>query len=256
MKRTLIVAAIIAALLIPGAVDAEPVRSDWPRSDALVFFNTHNSRYLQAIGGDVIQSVQPFVTLPVDSVTGTPTEWTLTVINADTAALTTVAGGALLLTTDAAENDGPSIQLKGEAFQMTADSPLYFGIKLQISDATDSDFVVGLCITDTTLLAGMTYGIYFRNVDGSLNVATVTEAATVEEENLAMGVLVNATDITLEFIAESTGNVKFFIDGALVATHSTTLPTAEVLTLSIEFLNGAIGAETMTVDWIRVIQLR
>ena len=263
MKRLFLIAALIAALLIPGVVAAETkVHADYDRrDDCVVFTGDHNSRFLRAIGENAIQYVQPFNTLPVDSVTGDPTEFTMTVVETglggdSTAVLGTTAGGVLLITSDNAEDDGVTLQIKGEAFQMTADSPLYFGVELQIDDATETDIIVGLCITDGTLLAAMTHGIYFRKVDASLNIATVTEAGGIEEENLAMGVFVNATDITLEFIAESTGSVKFFINGTLVATHSTTLPTTQTLTPSIQFLTGDASANNLRVNWLRAIQLR
>src|SRR3989304_5641039 len=56
---------------------------------------------------------------------------------------------------DNAGNDGVSTQLVGEAFRPTG-RDIYFGIALQADEITQDDFLVGLCITDTTLLGGMT----------------------------------------------------------------------------------------------------
>ncbi|MCJ7484821.1 MAG: hypothetical protein MUQ25_01460, partial [Candidatus Aminicenantes bacterium] len=89
--------------------------------------------------------------------------------------LTTVAGGELLITTAGADDDGVSLQTTGEAFYLTENDPLYFGCKVKISEATEADLLIGVCITDTTLLGGMTDGIYFEKLDAGTGVSAVSE---------------------------------------------------------------------------------
>ena len=145
----------------------------------LVYWDTHRKRIVDAVGADVVKFVEDFVQSGL-AAADAPLGWTVTLVETgggeSTITLPDAVGGALLLTTDAFENDGISMQLDGEAFELTSDQRLvYFGIRLQISDATQSDLLVGLCITDTALLGGMTDGVYFRKVDGSTSLAAVTE---------------------------------------------------------------------------------
>ncbi len=224
----------------------------------LVYWDTHRKRIIDAVGADVVKHLDDFVRSPL-AAADAPLGWTVTLVEGGTGESTITipdaVGGALLLTTDDAENDGISLQLDGEAFELTSDQRLvYFGVKLQISDATQSDFLAGLCITDTTLLGGMTDGVYFRKVDGSTSVAVVTEKDSTETETTAVLTAADATDMTLELYFDGS-SVEFFVNGASVATHATNIPDDEALTPSIEFLTGAAAAKTMQIDWVRAIQV-
>jgi hypothetical protein len=189
-----------------------------------------------------------------------PVGWTVTLVEAgggeSTITKPDAVGGALLLTTDAFENDGVSMQLAGEAFELTSDQRLvYFGCRFQINDATQTDFLVGLCITDTALLGGMTDGVYFRKVDGSTSLAAVIEKDSTETTTTGVHTMVDATDVTLELYFDGT-TVEFFVNGVSVASLSgANLPDNEALTPSIEFLTGEAVANTMQIDWVRAIQV-
>jgi hypothetical protein len=159
------------------------------------------------------------------------------------------------IVTDDAENDGLNIQLLGEAFLPDGDRNLYFGIKLQAGEATQNDFLVGLCITDTDLLGGMTDGIYFRKVDGSTSVAAVTEKDSSETSTTGVHTFAADTDVILEFrMRKGTDAVEFYVNGALVATHTATIPDNEQLTPSIHFLAGSAAINRMKVAWGRAFQ--
>ena len=97
-------------------------------------------------------------------------DWTVTTTEAGTGsaseAVTSSAGGALLLTNAAGDNDLDFLQLKGEAFRLSASKKAYFSARFKVSDATQSDFVMGLHITDTTPL-DVTDGIFFISADGA-----------------------------------------------------------------------------------------
>jgi hypothetical protein len=223
-----------------------------------VEYQDHEKRLIAARGTDAVVLFEDFVlcgAVASDAVPG----WTSTLVEAgvgeSTIALTDASGGALLITTDANEDDGAQIQKAGEAFGFSSSQQAtYFGIRLKSGEATQSDFLVGLCITDTTLLGGMSDGVYFRKVDGSTSVAAVTEKDSSETETA--GVLTFAADTyyILEFYFDGT-SVEFFVDGARVAQHTLTIPDDELLTPSIAFLSGNAAAETMTVDWVRAIQI-
>jgi hypothetical protein len=231
------------------------MHSKWVHGN-LVFHEGH--RWLDAIGPDVCKFLEDFVGTPFASA-DTPAAWTVTLVEAgageSTVALTDGAGGLLLITTDAAENDGVNMQVTKEAFKLASGKPCYFGAKFMISDATESDFIVGLCITDTTLLGGLTDGVYFRKVDGATDVKFVIEKDSAETESAALLTAVKDTYMTLEFFFDGT-NIDAYVNGVLQTRLAmTNLPDDEELTPSIAFLTGAAAAKTMTVDWIRAIQI-
>jgi len=218
-------------------------------------------RLYDALGPNAIKHIENFVAWPVDDTTGDTTQYTTTVVEAgagdSTAVLTNAVGGALLMTAAADEDDGVQIQLSGESFQLNAGYPCYFGVQFQADDVDQSDFLIGLAITDTTLLGGMTDGVYFRSVDAAATVQFVLEKNSLETSN-SVATMTDATDITLEFYWDGV-NITAYADGvqaAQVATTDTNFPNDEALTPSIAFLTGEAVANTMTVKWMRAIQVR
>ena len=91
-------------------------------------------RWYDAFGPDVTKYIQDFTHLPVDDTTHDPCEFTNTIVETggggdSTVTVTDVAGGALLITTDNAENDGYKMQLghgaggAGENIDFSGDYP-------------------------------------------------------------------------------------------------------------------------------------
>jgi hypothetical protein len=232
------------------------MHSKWVNGN-LIFHD--GQRWFDAIGPTVCKFLEDFVGTPFASA-DTPAAWTVTLVEGgageSTVALADGAGGLLLITTDAAENDGVNMQVTKEAFKLASGKPCYFGIRLKVSEATQSDFLVGLCITDTDLLGGVTDGVYFDKVDGSTDINfTLEKNGTETTSASAVGTCVDDTYVILEFFFDGT-NVDAYVDGALQTRLAVTnLPDDEELTPSIHFLTGAAAAETMTVDWIRAIQI-
>lgn len=223
----------------------------------LVWYDNTRQRIIDAIGPDVTKYILNTAALPTDDSTGDPTEWTLTAVEVGAGTSTAVlSDNTLLLTTAGNEDDGPSIQVKGEAFDLASGNYTYFGINFQASEATQSDFLVGLCITDTALLGGLSDGVYFECLDGSTDINFVLEKDSTETTSAsAVGTFADATNVTLEFIFDGT-NVDSWVNGTLQTRLATTnLPDNEQLTPSIEFLTGAASAETLTVNWLRVVQI-
>ena len=224
--------------------------------DNMAWFDGGPYRVLKVVGPDAFGISEDFVA--TDAASDVIPGWTATLVEAgageSTVTVDKTSGGHLVLTTDANDNDGVNIQLDGQAFECTTGQAMtYFGIKFAVSDAEQTDFLVGLCGTDTTLLAGLEEGIYFESLDGSAAISFVSEKVHVEQQSDTLGTLVDATDIVLEFYWDGTTAIAL-IDGVVVATHATTIPSL-TLTPSIHFLNGAVGAETMTIDWVRAFQV-
>lgn len=221
--------------------------------------SAHLRRLIDAIGPDVIKYVNDFVGGPgIDA--AFDHEWTVTRVESGdgetTVTRTDIAGGALLISTDDDENDGANLQLIGESFKLVPGAQLYFGIRYKLSEATQSDFFVGLAVTDTDILGGVTDRIGFQKLDGATDIHAMLEKDATETLTDALATQATDTFQTLEFFVDADGAVEFFVDGVSVATPATTnLPNDEELRLTIQFLSGADGIKTMTVDWVRCIQI-
>lgn len=102
----------------------------------------------------------------------TAADWTITETGTGTRAVQNETGGVLKITNGASDDDANFLQWSGNTLASTAETwkfvagrPLYFGARVKLSDATQSDFVFGLQIADTTPLA-VSDGVYFRKDDG------------------------------------------------------------------------------------------
>ena len=188
--------------------------------------------------------------------------WTVTETQAGaTQALTNVDGGVLLLTNSAADNDLIALQKVGESFKFEAGKKLFFKARFAVSDATESDFVIGLQITDATPLA-VTDGVYFRKDDGDANLDFVVIKDSTASTATAITTVVAATYITVGFYyngvdevvyAASTNSLNPTVLGKLAITN---LPNDEELTVSFAIQNGEAVAKTMSVDYIFVAKER
>lgn len=184
-------------------------------------------------------------------------DWTLTTVEAGagsaTEALTDAAGGVLLITNDAADDDSDFFQKIGESFLLSAGKRAVFKARFKVSDATQSDFVMGLQITDTTPL-DVTDGVYFRKDDGDaqLDIVCRKDATTGSNSATNVATVVADTYLTVAWYYDGKGSLAYFVDdvqlGTLAAT-STYLPDTE-LTVSFGIQNGEAVAKTMSVDFI------
>lgn len=190
-------------------------------------------------------------------------EWVRTATGAGTTVVNTGSDGGILLTTNAAaDDDAVFYQMSenaaagtAETFKFVSGKKLWFKSRWMVSDATQSDVVMGLQITDTTPL-DVTDGVFFLKLDGSTtlnllvekdNVATTTAAATIA----------SATMITTGFYFNGKDAIEVYINDAKVGTSAiTTLPDDEELTISFGVQNGEAVAKTMSVDYIFVAKER
>lgn len=195
----------------------------------------------------------------------TSTDWIITTTEAGagsaTEALSSSDGGALLLTNAAGDNDLDFLQWAGntsavyESFLFEEGKKLFFKAKFQVSDATQSDLVMGLQIVDTTPLA-VSDGVYFIKADASTTLSMVvikngTATTTV------VATMANATDIEVAFYYDGKSEIVAYADGSRVgASVLTNLPDDEELAVSFGIQNGEAVAKTMTTDYIFVAKER
>jgi len=184
--------------------------------------------------------------------------WTVTVVGTGTAAIANGDGGILVLTNSAADNDSIQLQKVGESFALTAGKRAVFKARFKISDATQSDLVIGLCVTDTTLMgatagAGVTDGIFFSKDDGvaTLDVQCQKDATTGQTRAAAIATLANDTYVTVAWAYDGKSEVAYFVNDVQLGTlngSSSFLPDT-TLTPSFGVMNGEAVAKTMTLDY-------
>jgi hypothetical protein len=225
----------------------------------LVFYEEGKEyRWIDAIGPTVRKYYEDFCgPVPTGADNADPLGWDIAVLAGDAGSATFTAGneagGALVLTTDDTEDDGINAKHNNEAWVLANDDPLYFGIRLKVSDADATDLMVGLCIDDAEMWGGITEGVYFESADATAVCTFVTESASTETSDTSAGTLTEAYHV-LEFYWDGATYVHAYFDGTLVASSSTNIPQVEPLKFAIEFLTGETGVNTCTIDWIRIIQ--
>jgi hypothetical protein len=169
------------------------------------------------------------------------------------------AGGGIAFTPAAQDNQGIQIQAGSESFYFGYKWPCYFGCRYKQVDITQSDYTIGLMITDTDIVDnGVTDGIYFRTVDTETNLDFVLEKNSAETETNVL-TQVDATYYTVEFYYDGESTITAYVNGteaASVSTSNANFPNDEHLAPAIALLSGEASANTLTVNWARAIQIQ
>lgn len=184
-------------------------------------------------------------------------DWTVTETDAGaTQALADGDGGLLLITNTAADNDLVALQKKGNSFTFESGKRLFFEARFKVSDATQSDLVMGLQVTDTTPLA-VANGVFFIKNDGAATVDFVLTKSSTSTTNSSVATMANDTYIRLGFFYDGSTMV-YFVNGVVKGTSVVTnVPLSTTnLTVSFAIQNGEAAAKTMTVDYIFVAKER
>lgn len=192
-----------------------------------------------------------------DFTTYTAGDWTISETGAGgSTAQTDVAGGGIILTSDVLENDSQDVQKKGEAYQLTTGKPLWFEAMLQVSEATELDFIVGLIITDTTMIDAVSDGIYFLKDDGDANIDYHCEKDSNDTTADTLIDIVAATDTRFGLKFDGAGKVEYWIDGQRIVTSSVYVPNDELLCVSCGVQSGDGNSRTLTWKYYEVFQIQ
>lgn len=185
-------------------------------------------------------------------------DWTVTTTGSGTAAVQNADGGILLLTNGASDNDNIFLQYKGgassttvETFAWDATRALWFKAKCKLSNVTQTDFVMGLQITDTSPLA-VSDGLYFQKDDDSTSLYFNATKSSTSTSLTGLATLVDDTYFSVGFWWDpSLGVLNVYYNGNPVGSISTTtnIPT-HTLTISFGVQNGDGNSRTMSVDYI------
>lgn len=187
------------------------------------------------------------------------TDWTITAL----AGTNTIAvdvddpNGVLLLTTGATEDNGSGYQSKIEAWRFAADKAIEFEARFNMGDVTQTDFVLGLQITDTTPFA-VSDGVWFGSDDGDALLDFHAAKASVQSDTAGIATLVDDTWVKVGFYYDGVdANIQIFVNDVRVGSvpFATYGPTTE-LAISIALTTGEAVANTMLIDYIRVVQQR
>jgi len=182
-------------------------------------------------------------------------DWTITTTEDGTGSATEALadgdGGILLVTNAAGDNDHDFFQLVKEGFKYESGKQLAFHIRFKSNDATQSDIVAGLQLTDTSPL-DVTDGIFFLKSDGAATISFIVEKDSTQSTLTLPNSLVDDTFMSLGFVYDPKDQ-KFHVyqDNVLAGTVvNTNAPDNEELTVSFGIQNGAAAAKTLSVDYI------
>lgn len=185
-------------------------------------------------------------------------DWTVTSVGSATRALTSGDGGILLLTNAAADDDSTFLDKVGASFLMESGKKAFFKARFKLSDVTQSDFVIGLQVTDTTPL-DVTDGIYFLKTDGAATLAVICRKdATTGSTTATAATLVDDTYVTVGWYYNGKDSVAYFVNDVQIGTldgTSTYLPDT-TLTVSFGLQNGEAVAKTASIDYILAAKAR
>lgn len=202
-------------------------------------------------------------------------DWTITRVGTTPteAVADNETGGALVLTMAATDNSADQLQwgtsTTSELFLPVTGKKAWFKTRFKVSDATQSDFLMGLAVHDTTLISAgtglgddVTDGIFFYKDDGSTSIKlSCQKNATTGQTSPATVGTCTTSYMTLGWEWDGVRYIKGFFNDVhtctldLTATASTYLPDTN-LTISMAMMNGEAVSKIMTIDYIFVAQER
>ena len=177
-------------------------------------------------------------------------DWVVTEISDSTQALGDANGGTLVLTTLTTEDDAAHLQSVGEIFTVLAGKQMYFESRFKIGDATQSDFVMGLQVRDTTPLA-VSAGVFFQKADGVATMDFHSMSASVDTATTGIHTVVDDTFMKVAWFYDGVSTFTYAVDDVIKGTLTATPSTTE-MTVSFGVQAGSGAADVLTVDYINV----
>jgi hypothetical protein len=203
-----------------------------------------------AANNNVVEYLDDFLGVALDSTN----DWTVVKDSGATAGILADTVNGLLELTSAAttDNDGASVQ-GNEVYKVGADKTVWFETRLQCNDADQTDICVGLTVNFATNPEAMLTAadrIVFQVDDGNASILCKTESSGTETSTDSGVDLVDSTDIVLGFRVSGTGQVEFFVNRKLVATHTTNIPTTELALAAMSLSGSATGTRSTKLDYL------
>jgi len=175
--------------------------------------------------------------------------------------------GKLLLLTDNGDNDLENLQMTGEPWRYVSGKRLWFFCEYELSDANDGECFLGLALEDTSLIAGVTDGIYFDKAETATVLDFKVTKNSTTTTNTITGTIADATARIAGFYVDSSGDIHAYegaasggIDGiaevATVQSSQANIPDDEDLMISLSIQTGTTAANSMSLDWLFACQER
>ncbi len=193
-------------------------------------------------------------------------DWSIAGTNAAIAnsSVTDAFGGVVSIGTSGADNDQFVAQWAGsnsptpgiaETFTFVPGKCLQFACRFQLSEATQSDFIIGLAVAAATPVSAVD-GVYFLKADDAATLALVSSITgpTVLTKNVAtiaaatwyeLGFVYNGIDLISAYQGGNSDGTWNFVGSIGIGA----LPTTE-LAVTFGLQNGDGNARTALVDWI------
>jgi len=187
-------------------------------------------------------------------------DWTITTTEdggggSASEAIADAGGGVLLITNDNGASDLDQLQLVGESILPAAGKKVWFESSFKLGDVSSSDAIVGLAVTDTSLVASApANGIYFR-CPGTSDIDFISIASSVESAEGGIISIADDTYVKVGFKVHGTSKIDYWINDVKRGSVTANIPTTE-MRLSLAISNGTTAAETLSVDYVRMVQER
>lgn len=190
-----------------------------------------------------------------DFFTYTAGDWTVTSTGSGSRAVTDAVGGVLLLTTGSTDDNSEELQTVGEVALPAAGKKLWFEARFYTEDADDTDIFIGLSDTDTTLIDGVSDGLYFHSSDGDALLDFNATSGSTSSTDTGIATLTDSGFVKVGFRVDGTGLVSYWVNDVKKGSFTTNIPTTE-MAISFAVQTGSAAAHTMGIDYIRVVQER
>ena len=175
-----------------------------------------------------------------------------------TEAIGDAAGGVLVITNDAADDDADQLTWKTESFKLAAGKRLFCAIRATISDATQADLALGL-IANEDLSAVMDNmpgdGVVWKKEDGDTELDFASCKDGTNDLQAAEGTATTAAR-EYAFYFDGVATITPYLDGVAGTPCVTTICQDEELAPTLLVRNGEAVAKVLSVDYIEVNQLR
>ena len=190
-----------------------------------------------------------------------PTQWTVTETQAGATQgiQTATSGGWLALVNSAADDDLNQIQQPATTFLFDSTKDMFIQTTLSLSDATQSDAIIGLYVLDTTPIASLpANGIFFLKTDGAATLDFHLRASGTSTTLSSVATLSDATNVRVSAIYQALAQTwTIYVNGSYAASTSTlTNAPAVPLSIGIAVQNGDAAAKTLLSDYIFVAKER